>query len=61
MKEYTNIAHDNPKSGERCDRNLDKEPWGDGFMSMTCLKCGFAQIITIKTFEEWQYCDMVIK
>jgi hypothetical protein len=60
MKEYTNIVH-NLKMGGKCERNLDKEFWGDGWFNMTCWKCGFAAVISEKTFLDWQYSDKVIE
>lgn len=60
MKEYTNIRHNRPKTTERCERNLDKEPWGEGYVNMTCWKCGFVEIIPEETFLKWQYCDEVL-
>jgi hypothetical protein len=63
MREYTNIKHKIPKTDKYCSQNLYKEFWGNSDGSpdwhMTCVVCGFAEIINNETFLKWQYCDCV--
>lgn len=65
MKLETNIKHNKPKTNEECPYRLYREDWGlnnkGGMdMNMTCMNCGFAEIISHDTFLKWQYLDKVI-
>lgn len=58
MKEKTNIRH-KLENGTYCLRTLDKELWGNNDLRLTCMKCGFVEMINIDTFLKWQYHDEV--
>lgn len=60
MKEKTKIKH-KLKNNEYCLDTLDKEFWGDNDMMLTCMKCGFARMIGMKTFLKYQYCDEIVE